>query len=183
MLRAAASALVLALLAGASAHAAAPVAPQPTRPVDKDRLYLGIWHEIARNPMDITKDCVAGETRFTTNDDGVLMDRNSCRQGDPNTGKEKIFEGAVVFPDPADGAKFRTSYRAFGPFRANRDYWILDHDDAYTWFIASSPNFNDLSIFTRDPQVPQAMKDQLTDRARALGYDVTRLEYPAQPQG
>ncbi len=171
------------LMAAGAALAAEPKAPEPTKPVDKDRFYLGIWHEIARNPMDITTGCVAGETRFTTNDDGVLMDRDSCRMGDPNLGKEKVFEGPVTFPDPSTGAKFHTSYKVFAFFRAGRDYWVLDHDDAYSWFIVASPNFKDLSIFTRDPQVSEAQRNALVGRAAALGYDVTKLEFPPQPKG
>ena len=156
-------------------------APQPTRTVDKDRLYIGVWHEIARNPMKITDGCVAGETRFTTNDSGVLVDRDSCKVGDPNTGKEKVFEGPVSFPDAAASAKFHTTYMVFGIFPVGRDYWVLDHDEGYTWFIVTTPSFKDLSIFTRDPQAGPAVRDNLVARAKGLGYDVSKLEYPAQP--
>ncbi len=152
------------------------------RPVDKDKLYLGVWHEIARNPMNITNGCVAGETRFTTDDSGVLIDRDSCRMGDANTGKEKVFQGPVSFPEPGNAAHFHTQYKVFGPFTAGRDYIVLDHAADYSWFIVATPSFKDLSIFTRDPQAPQSVKDELTARAKALGYDVTKLEYPSQPR-
>jgi apolipoprotein D and lipocalin family protein len=179
----AASLAVLSLVAAGHALAAPPAAPEPAQPVDKDRLYLGIWHEVARTPNDDTKGCVAGETRFTTNDDGVLTDRESCRMGDPNTGKERILEGPVTFPNPANPAKFHTSHRVLGLFSAGSDYWVLDHDAAYTWFIAATPSFKSLSIFTRDPQIPVADRDQLVNRAGQLGYDVTKLEFPPQPKG
>jgi apolipoprotein D and lipocalin family protein len=57
---------------------------------------------------------------------------------------------------------------------------VLDHDEAYTWFISADPTFERLFIYTRE--VPTAaQRERLTQRARALGYDVSRLEFPAQP--
>ena len=173
-------ALVLTMSVGASAHAA-PAAPQPSETVEKDRLYIGIWHEIARTPNRDTDGCVDPETRFTTNDNDVLIARESCRQGDPNTGKLHIVEGPLTLPDPNNPAKFRTSHAVLGLFPVSREAWVLDHDGSYTWFIASNPNFTDVSIFTRDPQPPQSVRDDLVARVKALGYDASKLEFPAQP--
>ncbi len=176
------SAFALVLTTGAASFAhAAPAAPQPSQSVDKDRLYIGVWHEIARTQNRDTDGCIAPETRFTTNDDGVLMVRESCRQGDPNTGKLRVLgDNAVSFPDPNNPARFRTSHSVlFIP--VSREAWLLDHDESYTWFIAANPAFTDLSIFTRDPRPPETVRADLVARARALGFDVGKLEFPAQP--
>ena len=174
-----ATAFVLATSAAPFAQAA-PAAPQPSQSVDKDRLYIGVWHEIARTQNRDTDGCIAPETRFTTNDDGVLMVRESCRLGDPNTGKLRIVEGPLAFPDANNAAKFRTSHVVF-LIPVSREAWVLDHDESYTWFIASNPAFTDLSIYVRDPQTPQGVRDDLVARAKALGFDVSKLEFPAQP--
>jgi apolipoprotein D and lipocalin family protein len=173
-------ALCLATALTTAAHAA-PAAPQPAESVDKDQLYIGVWHEVARTKNHDTDGCVAPEARFTTNDNGVLIDRESCRLGDPNTGKLKIVEGPVGFPDPHSAAKFRTSHAVLGLIPVSREAWVLDHDESYTWFIAANPAFTDLSIFTRDPQAPQSLREELVTRAKALGFDVSRLEFPPQP--
>ena len=60
------------------------------------------------------------------------------------------------------------------------DYWVLDHAEDYSWFISADPTFNRLFIYTRDLPSEQQVR-ALTERARALGYDVSRLEFPAQP--
>ena len=171
---------VMAASAATAAHAAV-MAPEPSHPVDKDRLYIGIWHEIARTPNRNTDGCVDPEARFTTNDNNVLIDRESCRLGDPNTGKLKIVEGPVAFPDPNNPAKFRTSHAVLGFIPVSREAWVLDHDESYTWFIASNPALTEVSIFSRDPQTPQTIRDDLVARLKAIGYDVGKLEYPAQP--
>ena len=156
----------------------APSAPQPLKPVTPTRFYSGVWHEIARNPMKLTDGCVAGETRFYRDDAGRLTDRDSCREGTPR-GKEKVYAGPMTLLDPPTDAKFRTDYRVFGPITVSREYWILDHGD--DWFIVASPSFKDLSIFMRDANPGRPRLDQLVARAKALGYDTSRLEYPLQP--
>ena len=55
---------------------------------------------------------------------------------------------------------------------------VLDHADDYSWFISADPTFNKLWIYTRE--VPNAdQRQRLVARAQALGYDVSRLEFPA----
>lgn len=159
------------------------VAPQPAKAVDAAKFYNGVWHELARNPMKITDGCVAGITAFSRDAKGHLIDRDSCRMGDPDTGKEKVFAGPITIEDAPTNAKFTSHYKVFGLFTVNRTYWILDHDAAYSWFIVATPDFKNLSIFARDAQLGRAERGALTERARALGYDPARLEYPVQPKG
>ncbi len=170
----------LSLAACASMKPPEPVrAPQPVSKIDPASFYSGSWKEIARTPLKLTDGCVAGETRFERDDKGVLIDRDSCRMGDPVAGKEKVFAGPVTILDPGVNAKFVTAYKVKGLFTVKREYWILD--SGQNWFIVSNPAFTEASIFTRTTQPGQATKDQLAARLKALGYDITKLEWPAQP--
>ena len=153
-------------------------APQPAKPVNVATFYTGVWHEIARNPMSITDGCVAGVTAFSRDEKGQLIDRDSCRKGDPVTGEEKVFAGPVDI-DAANSAKFTTHYKVVGPFGPSRTYWILDHGEG--WFLVATPDFKNASIFTRDPQAPKAEIDRLVARLAQLGYPPSKLEFPAQP--
>lgn len=155
-------------------------APTPMKPVDLERFYSGRWHEIARHPMRITDGCVAGTTDYLRGAHGAIIDRDACRMGTPE-GKEKVFAGPGRILDPGVNARIRVRYTVFGVFPVVRDYWMLDHDEDYSWFISSDPSFHDLWIFTRNPNVPAAQRAALVERARAMGYDVSQLEFPAQP--
>lgn len=169
-----------ALLSGCASMAdgAQAAAPQPAKPVDAARFYSGVWHEIARNPMSITNGCVAGITEFQHDEKGQLIDRDSCRKGDPVTGEEKVFAGPAVI-DPTNSAKFTTHYKVVGPFGPSRTYWVLDHGEG--WFIVATPDFKNASIFTRNPQAPKPEVDRLVARLGQLGFDPAKLEFPAQP--
>lgn len=178
------AAIGLSLLVAACASVRIPdtegPAPPPAKPVTQG-FYTGDWREIARNPMHLTDGCVAGLTQFSRTSDGQLYDRDSCRMGSP-TGKEKVFAGPAEVIDPPTDAEFRTRYAiAGGLFHVSRTYRVLDHgEEEGGWFIVATPDFRNLSIFTRTPQPTAALKATLVARAHALGYAGT-LEFPQQP--
>lgn len=176
-MRIAAAALALSL--GLSACVTAPSAdqvraPQPARAVDLDRFYSGRWLEIARLPMSLTDGCVAGATNYVVVNPTRVDVRDTCQVDTPQ-GREKSIGARGEILDPGTNAKLRARY--VGGL-ITWDYWVLDHADDYSWFISADPTFNKLWIYTRE--VPDAdQRQRLVARARALGYDVSRLEFPA----
>jgi len=174
---AAAAALVLSL--GLSACATAPSAdqvraPQPAKAVDLERFYSGRWLEIARLPLRITDGCVAGATNYVVVNPTRVDVRDTCQVDTPQ-GREKSLGARGEILDPGTNAKLRARY--LGGL-VTWDYWVLDHADDYSWFISADPTFNKLWIYTRE--VPgDAERQRLVARASALGYDVSRLEFPA----
>lgn len=156
-------------------------APQPARTIDVSRLYNGVWHEIGRRPMSFTDGCVAGATEYFKRADGQIGVRDTCRMGTPE-GELKAIEGTGQIVDPGVNAKLRVDYRLYGFVPVQRDYWVLDRSSDYSWFISADPSFRDLYIFTRNPGIGPAERTRLINRARALGYDVSKLEFPPQPK-
>ncbi len=172
------SALAMLCLAGC-ADTAAPLAPQPAKPIDASRFFTGRWYEIARTPMNLTTNCVAGTTDYFNNANGRLIDRDACRMNTPD-GKEKVYQGPVTILDPGDNNKVSVSYTVYGFIPVSRTYWMIDHGDDYSWFIVTDPAFDNLSLFTRVPRPSTAQVAALAARARALGYDTDKLEYPTE---
>jgi apolipoprotein D and lipocalin family protein len=148
-------------------------APQPTKPVDLERFYSGRWLEVARLPMGITDGCVAAATDYVIVSPTRVDLRDTCRQGGVD-GKERAVGAAGVILDPGFNAKLRAPY--FAGF-VTWEYWVLDYADDYSWFISADPRFEKLWIYTRRSPSPSELS-ALVDRARALGYDVSRLEFP-----
>jgi len=152
-------------------------APEPARPVEISRLWSGRRHEVARLPDRLTDGCVAGASTYTPVSDTRIDVRDTCQVGTPS-GREKAIGGRGEILDPGTNAKLRVRYLAG---LVTWDYWILDRADDYSWFISADPTFERLFIYTRE--VPtEAQVHALADRARALGYDVSRLEFPALPR-
>ena len=153
-----------------------PTAPQPVKPIDPVRFFTGRWYEIARTPNMFTNDCVAGTTDFYHRPDGQLIERDACRRGTPE-GPEKVFKGPVDILSAEDN-KFVVHYTLFGFLPFAQTYWVLDHADNYSWFIVSNPSFQNIALLGRIPRQPPAEIAALTARARALGYDTAKLEFP-----
>lgn len=149
-------------------------APQPTKAVDLERFYSGRWLEIARLPMRLTDGCVAGATNYVVVSATRVDVRDTCQVDTPQ-GREKAIGARGEVLDPGTNAKLRARY--VGGL-ITWDYWVLDRADDYSWFISADPTFEKLWIYTRE--VPDAAQRQaLVARAAALGYDVSRLEFPA----
>lgn len=177
-----AAALVLMLVLTLGACATAPSmsetrAPQPLKPVDAQRLWSGRWHEVARLPMKITDGCVAGASHYDFSPPTRIAVRDTCQVGTPQ-GREKAIEGRGEILDPGMNAKLRVKY-LWGFI--TWDYWVLDRAEDYSWFISSDPTFDKLFIYTREVPTPDQLA-RLTRRAGELGYDVSRLEFPALPE-
>jgi apolipoprotein D and lipocalin family protein len=168
------------LLGSGAAWAETVKAPAPAKTVDLARFYSGAWIEIGRRPMKLTDGCVAGATEYKALSATKIDVRDTCHADTP-TGKLKAIGGPGTILDPGTNAKLHVNYRFLGVFPVARDYWVLDHADDYSWFISSDPAFENLWIYTRDPHVDPATLNGLIARAKAMGYDVAKLEFPAQP--
>ncbi len=149
-------------------------APQPARAVDLDRFYTGRWLEIARLPMRLTDGCVAGATTYDIQSPTRIDVRDTCQRDTPQ-GSEKAIGADGTILDPGFNAKLRARY--LGGL-ITWEYWVLDHAEDYSWFISADPKFEKLWIYTREVPSP-TQRAALVERARALGYDVSRLEFPA----
>ncbi len=56
-----------------------------------------------------------------------------------------------------------------------QQYWMLDHDDAYSWLIASTSGGNFVSLLARQPSLPAAEVAALTGRIGSMGLRTDRF--------
>ena len=167
--------ILLALALAALSGAAFAKAPEPAKKIDPMVFYYGRWIEIGRRPMFITNGCVAGTTDYRRTGDLTVAVTDGCRRDTPS-GKPVTLKGQGTILDPGTNAKLRVRYNALITW----DYWVLDRADDYSWFISSDPTLKNLWIYTRKTPTPEELKD-LIGRARALGYDTDKLEFPTPP--
>jgi len=168
-------ALAISAAAATAALAAQPIAPEPAKPVDATTFFAGRWWEIGRTPMSLTDGCVAGYTDYLRAGE-KLTQRDACRDKTPS-GKEKVIAGPLTITNSGLNTKVHVSYRLFGVVPIARDYWMLDHGEG--WFIQATPDMQMINIYTRDPRPAPELVAELTARTKALGYDTTKLEFPA----
>lgn len=169
---------VAAALAGCASppvnrHSAITLTTAPS--VDLDR-YLGRWYEIARLPNGFERDCEGVTAHYTRKPDGMIRVVNTCRAGAPD-GTPRSATGRAKIVDQVSNAKLKVSF--FGPFWG--DYWILWRADDYSLSLVGEPSGRYLWILSRTPTLDDDVKAQALRRLENLGYDTSKLYFPAQP--
>jgi apolipoprotein D and lipocalin family protein len=159
----------------AVAFAAFAAAPQPRQPFDRAHMK-GRWYEIARSPNKANEGCQAGTTDWTPKPDGSFRISAACHRGSPSA-PAKVITGDVVVLNPGQNTKVKMKLLA-GIIQ--REYWIFDHAEDYGWLIMGTPKGDFISIEATRPVLSPQVKAEALARARALGYDTSRLVFPAQ---
>ncbi|MDI7775161.1 lipocalin family protein [Asticcacaulis sp. EMRT-3] len=168
--------LISAVLLSGCASVPLAVGPAAQTPTIDMAHYSGTWLEIARHPMWITNNCVAGYTTYTPGTKpGEVAVEDGCHDHTPD-GKLKVIHGRGVLRDAGAGnAQLSVHY----PFFITFNYWTLYEAPDHSWFISADPKMHNLWIYSRN--VPSdAERAVMVQKAQSLGYDVSQLEFPAQ---
>lgn len=166
---------LLASLLGLSA-CADPRPPLVTVPsVDLDR-YLGTWYVIANIPYFLEDGKVATADRYAKRPDGRFEITYIFRRGSFDAPEEE-WHGVAWLPDPADTARWKV--RFLWPLSA--DYLIIDLDSDYRWAVVGHPSRDYFWILARDRHLDPATYAGILTRAKAQGYDTTRVKAVPQP--
>ena len=161
-------ALALALLLAAPPASAAPAAaPAVVSSVDLAR-YLGSWFEISHIPNFPQKGCTDTVVHYRLAPDGGFELLNTCWKGD----KYKPYHGWATPWEKGATAKFHAKFFLF----FGGDYWIIDLDPDYRWAAVGDAKRSQMWVISRDQKIDEKIYAGILERARAQGYDVTKLE-------
>lgn len=133
---------------------------------------MGRWHEIVRTPNARQNNCFAADQVWSRVGDEQFNIDQVCHKGSENGPASRVKTKARVI-DRSTNAKFEASF--FGGL-IRKDYWVIDHDEAYTWMIASTADGKFVSLLARSPTLPTAMRSSLKARIRELGFTANKLE-------
>lgn len=166
------------LLAGALPACRSSAPPRPPLPtvaqVDLNR-YAGSWHEVSRLPNFFQKSCVQSMAEYTARPDGTVQVRNTCYRA---KGSPSGITGTAT-PVPGSGnARLKVKFgglAALAPVPEEGNYWILALDPHYRWAMVGTPDRKFLWMLARQPQLPVPIYRQLKQRAKDLGFEVTKL--------
>ena len=132
--------------------------------------YLGTWYEIARFPHSFEKDLVGVTANYTVRADDKVRVENAGYKGTLD-GKRDVAVGKAKLAGNPDEGHLKVSFFLF--FYA--DYFIMDMDPDYKWALVGSKSDKYLWILSRAPFMEEETYDMILDKARSLGYDLTKL--------
>lgn len=161
----------LAASAGAPKRVSEP--PKVVEYVDLGR-YMEQWHQIAFFPNSFQKECVRDTTaHYALRDDGKVSVVNECVKAD---GSLQRAEGVATVEDPITQAKLKVKFSWLAPAG---DYWIIDLGRDYEYSVVGTPDLDYLWILARAPTMRLETYNELVERARGQGFDISRLQQTA----
>jgi apolipoprotein D and lipocalin family protein len=142
--------------------------------VDLNR-YAGKWYEIASFPQFFQKGCHCTTAQYTLSEKGYVIVENRCNK-DSVHGKESYIKGKAFIEEGSGNAKLKVQF--FWPFRGK--YWIIDLADDYSYAVVSHPNKKYLWILARTASIEDAVYQQILDRLKSKGFDLSKLQKTIQ---
>lgn len=153
--------------------AGVPKGVEPVRGFHLER-YLGRWYEVARLDHSFERGLSQVTADYSLRADGGVRVLN---RGYSEAKKEwKSAEGKAYFVKTPDQGYLKVSF--FGPFYGSYVIFELDQKD-YQYAVISGPKKSYLWILARKPELDPELKRILISKAAALGFDTTKLIFPA----
>jgi apolipoprotein D and lipocalin family protein len=148
--------------------------PEGVKPVDDFKLekYLGKWYEIVRLDHSFEQGLTRVTANYSLREDGGLTVINRGYSAKENKWKEA--EGKAYFVKGSDQGYLKVSF--FGPFYGAYIVFELDHEN-YQYSLVSGPDKSYLWLLARGPEIRGEIKDILIAKAKALGFETTKLVY------
>ena len=137
--------------------------------------YVGKWYEIARLDHSFERGLNQVTAQYSLRDDGGLKVVN--RGYNAAKAEWKEAEGKAFFVDKPDLGHLKVSF--FGPFYGSYVVFDLDQQN-YSHSMISGPDTSYLWILSRTPTMDEATKKRLVEKAKALGFDTSKLIYVEQ---
>lgn len=162
----------LAALAGVALYASRkPRIPEGVHPVENFDLnrYLGKWYELARIDNRFEKGLQRTQAEYSVAPNGSMQVVN--RGYHPRRGEWKTSHGTAKPTLAPDIAALKVSF--FGPFYGG--YNVVALDEHYRWAMVIGSSLDYVWILSRQPSLPESVKERLMHQARMLGVDTQKI--------
>jgi apolipoprotein D and lipocalin family protein len=163
--------LALAAIAFLAFTSAMTAKPDPVKPFDQKK-YLGKWYEIARLDYKWEKNLSNVTATYSLKDNGDIKVDNKGYNYKKKTWEESI--GKAKAKDPNEG-RLKVSF--FGPFYAPYNVIAIDKD--YKHALVTGKNRKYLWILSREKIIPESVKADYLQKAKAAGYKTDELVWVA----
>ena len=172
---AAAGLLILAAgsLALQSCKSMKPAGAVPVQSFDASK-YLGTWHEIARFDYKFERGLEQVTANYSLKKNGDIRVENKGYK--VAEGKWKSAIGIAKFREGKDVAALKVSF--FGPFYAG--YNVVAIDPGYHYALVAGESLEYLWLLSREKTMPENVKQDYLQKAKAIGYDVDKLIWVKQ---
>jgi apolipoprotein D and lipocalin family protein len=126
---------------------------------------------VARLPNLFEKGLRDLTEEYSLNEDGTI--KVITRAFNPEKNKAVEATGTIKFKSAETRGRLEVAY--FLPIYL--DYNILDIDEHYQYALVSGSGMGYLWLLSRESSMPEEMKQRFLQKAAALGFDISKLEW------
>ena len=164
--------LVLSSLAGCARYG-----PEPeTVPFVDTQRYVGLWHEIASNPVFFNRDLVGVTAEYGDLGNNRISVLNTGYKGVIAEENKRTISGVATVVDTETNSKLKVQFdMLFGClFRGN--YWIVLLDDEdYQYAVVTDNRQFTLFVLCREPEMDTSLYNQILEALNAQEINTSRL--------
>jgi len=143
--------------------------------------YMGLWYQVAANPVFFNEDLVGVTAQYSLNDDGTVRVVNTGYRGSLD-GEQDTIEGVASIYNRWTNASLKVSFPGV-PDLPFPNYLIVVLDDAqYQYAVVTDPLQSTLFVLSRTPQMRPALYQNILSMLRAQDIDISKLEKTPQPK-
>jgi apolipoprotein D and lipocalin family protein len=164
---------VAALAFGLSSCVSIPKGATAVTPFYKYR-YLGKWYEIARLDFKYERGLDHVTATYSLKNANTIRVDNKGYSAKDGKWKESVGKAKLA----GNGTEGRLKVSFFGPFYAGYNVIAIDPD--YRYALVAGNNLNYLWLLSREKTMPEGVKNDYLQQARALGYDTGKLVWTKQ---
>ena len=148
--------------------------PETVPWVDISR-YVGLWHEIATNPVFFNKNLVGVTAEYGVISDNQVSVLNTGYVGSLD-GRKKSITGKATVVDSATNSKLQVRFDRFPVSLFPGNYWIVLLDDEnYEYAVVTDNRQSTMFVLSREPFMTQERYDMILAALKAKNIDTSRL--------
>lgn len=151
-----------------SSCASIPKEAEAVSPFNKEQ-YLGTWYEIARLDFKFEEDLNNTTATYSTNPNGTIKVLNRGYNYKKDSWEEATGKAKFVKSDSI--GMLKVSF--FGPFYSGYNIIALAED--YKYALVAGKNLDYLWMLSRDTTIPETIKQEFLNKAKAIGYTTDDL--------
>ncbi len=131
--------------------------------------YMGKWYEIARMDYSHEHNLDNASAEYSMNKDGSIKVVNTGYNFKKS--KQERAVGKACFVQSPQIAMLKVSF--FGPIYSGYNVIAIDKD--YKYALVVGRNLDYMWILSREPRIPENVKNEYLEKAKSLGYKIDKL--------
>ena len=150
--------------------------PETVPKVDIAR-YVGLWHEIASNPVFFNQGLVGVTAEYGIINDTQISVLNTGYNGTIDEANKESITGVATVVDTQTNSKLKVQFDMFLGSLFKGNYWIVLLDEEnYQYAVVTDNRQFTMFVLSRTPEMSTDLYNRILADLEAKGVDTSRLK-------